>query len=268
MSSDLTIHPDASVSSPQADQPNPPTDVAMQSFEPPKVQFRLYRPPQSKGGAPIELPDAYFQPSPADLKAAQASLAARSQSLQNAPLRTQAMREAEDKARRAKWPTTTIRVRFPDRTQLEKAFPSNNKIRSVYAFVRESLREDVKPIKFVLYQTPPKRELKVSDPNVRDLSLFDLQLAPSSVLHLKFEDESLNHITVPAPLSPEVLAHAEEFPIPPDPEEAPAPSGGRTLGSSSSSSAPGTSSASKTGSGTTLGSTEKKIPKWLKLSKK
>lgn len=51
---------------------------------------------------------------------------------------------------------TTIRVKFADRTLLEKTFPSTDKIRSVYAFVRGSLREDVKPIKFVLceYSTP------------------------------------------------------------------------------------------------------------------
>lgn len=41
-------------------------------------------------------------------------------------------------------------------------------------------------------QTPPRRELKVSDPKVRDLTLFQLQLAPSSVLLLGFLDESLN----------------------------------------------------------------------------
>ena len=103
---------------------------------------------------------------------------------------------------------TTIRVRFPDRTQLEKTFLSTEKIRAVYAFVRGTLRDDVKPIKFVLCepnlvrgcryltlptdQTPPKRELKVSDPKVRDQTLFELQLAPSSVLHLKFEDDTLN----------------------------------------------------------------------------
>lgn len=60
---------------------------------------------------------------------------------------------------------TTIRVRFSDRTQLEKAFPSTSKIRAVYAFVRGSLREDVKPIKFVLCEcgvflsTPNRFEL-------------------------------------------------------------------------------------------------------------
>lgn len=45
---------------------------------------------------------------------------------------------------------TTIRVRFSDRTQLEKTFPSSDKIRSVYAFVRSALRDDVKPTKFIL----------------------------------------------------------------------------------------------------------------------
>lgn len=41
-------------------------------------------------------------------------------------------------------------------------------------------------------QSPPKRDLKVSDPKVRDLTLAELQLAPSSVLLLRFEEESLN----------------------------------------------------------------------------
>lgn len=47
-------------------------------------------------------------------------------------------------------------------------------------------------ISFLLDQSPPKRDLKVSDPKVRDLTLAELQLAPSSVLLLRFEDESLN----------------------------------------------------------------------------
>ena len=107
---------------------------------------------------------------------------------------------------------TTIRIRFSDRTQLEKSFPSTDKIRSVYAFVRGLLREDVQAIKFILCtriyspsllsvtdikflaQSPPKRDLKVSDPNVKNLSLAELQLAPSSVLLLRFEVESLNGI--------------------------------------------------------------------------
>lgn len=76
--------------------------------------------------------------------------------------------------------------------------------------MRPLLREDVRPIKFVLCkrilnnnhnyvdspacldQSPPKRELKVSDLSVRDLSLSQLHLAPSSILYVRFEDDSLN----------------------------------------------------------------------------
>jgi len=43
-------------------------------------------------------------------------------------------------------------------------------------------------------QSPPKRDLKVSDPAVKRLSLSELQLAPASVLLLRFEDDSLNRM--------------------------------------------------------------------------
>jgi len=221
--------------------------------------FRYYKAPQSATERK-ELPDSYFQPSTADLKAAQASLSARTQSLVNAPLRTQAMREAEDKAKRARWPTTTIRVKFSDRSQLEKTFPSTDKIRSVYAFVRGSLREDAKSVKFVLYQTPPKREFKVSDPAVRDLSLAELQLAPSSVLLLRFEDDALNHTDVPAPLAQSVLAQAEDLPAPPNFDADPLPSS-----TAASSTAPSTAPSVLAAP---AASTEKKIPKWMKLGPK
>ena len=82
----------------------------------------------------------------------------------------------------------------------------------MYAFVRSSLRDDVKPIKFILCMPfvcyryisnsnahdisesdqPPSRDLKVSDLEVRDLTLAQLHLTPSSVLLLRFEDETLN----------------------------------------------------------------------------
>jgi len=202
-----------------------------------------------------ELPDSYFTPTTADLKAAQNSLTARTQALVNTPLRTQIMRETELKLKQAKYPTVTIRIRFPDRTQLEKVFPSTDKIRSVYAFVRGSLREDVKAIKFVLYQTPPKRELKVSDLQVRDLTLLQLQLAPSSVLHLKFGEESLNHVDMPAPLDPVILAVAEDLPRPPIYEESP----------NSALPGPSTSQAKAGTSGIPAGKGTTKVPKWFKL---
>ncbi|KAH7919368.1 hypothetical protein BV22DRAFT_1040964 [Leucogyrophana mollusca] len=212
-------------------------------------QFKVYKPPTTTTPAnPQELPDTYFTPTAADLKAAQATLSARTQSLVNAPLQVRAAREASEKAKRDRWPNTTIRVRFSDRTQLEKTFPSTDKIRSVYAFVRSSLRDDVKPIKFILYQSPPKRDLKVSDPKVRDLSLAELQLAPSSVLLLRFEEESLNGSDIPAPLMLSIAAQAMDLPPPPDFDAG-------VTEQRKPASAPTTASTS-TGS-------EKKIPKWL-----
>ncbi|KAG2153968.1 hypothetical protein DEU56DRAFT_430539 [Suillus clintonianus] len=214
---------------------------------PSPAEFKVYKPPTASTiNTPLEeLSDSYFNPSPADLKAAQATLSARTRSLVDAPLQVRAQREAAEKSKRDRWPNTTIRVRFSDRTQLEKIFPSTDKIRSVYAFVRSSLRDDVKSIKFILYQSPPKRDLKVSDPNVRDLSLAELQLAPSSVLLLRFEDESLNGTNIPAPLLSSIVARAIELPKPPSVDAEPPKSAKHPTTTSSS-------------------STEKKIPKWLK----
>jgi len=199
---------------------NSPVHLIPQHTCPERPQFsdfKLFKPATRPVTSLAPLPDEYFTPTPADLKAAQATLSARTQALTNAPLQLRAVREAESKAKRDRWPETTIRIRFADQTQLEKVFPSTNKIRSVYAFVRACLREDIKPIKFILYQSPPKCDLKVSDPAVRDLTLAELRLAPSSILLLRFDDEKLNHSHVPAPLAPEVLSQAVDLPVLPHP---------------------------------------------------
>ncbi|KAF9067229.1 hypothetical protein BDP27DRAFT_1384011 [Rhodocollybia butyracea] len=212
--------------------------------------FKVYKPYAGSSSISSDLPDDYFEPTSSDLKLAQTQLSARTQALTNAPLQLRASREAAENAKKDRWPNTTIRIRFTDRTQLEKVFPSSDKIKSVYAFVRNSLREDVKPIKFILYQ-PPHRDLKVSDLNVKNLTLAQLELAPSSLLLLRFEEASLNGSHVPAPLAPDVLSLAETLPVPAEQD-----------GSSASE-----SSTKKHGnilnSGMAAG--EKKIPKWLKL---
>ncbi|KAK0235692.1 hypothetical protein EDD85DRAFT_791147 [Armillaria nabsnona] len=218
-------------------------------------EFKVYKPSDVAAAAPpAALPDEYFTPTTADLRAAQSQLAARTQALTNAPLRLKTAREAEEKAKRDRWPNgeqTTIRIRFTDRTQLEKVFPSTDKIRSVYAFVRGLLREDVKPIKFILYQAP-NRDLKVSDLKVRDLTLAQLQLAPSSVLLIRFEDDSLNGSHIPAPLITNVLSQAVDLPRPPEVSD--------TVPSKEPTSKIPASSSSSSGG--------KKVPKWLKLGKK
>lgn len=83
---------------------------------------------------------------------------------------------------------------------------------------------------------------------MRNLSLTELQLSPSSVLWLKFEDESLNGRDIPAPLAPEIGAQAVDVPVPPD-FDTKAPDA-----SAESSKRPAVASASG----------EKKVPKWFK----
>jgi tether containing UBX domain for GLUT4 len=49
-------------------------------------------------------------------------------------------------------------------------------------------------------QTPPPRELKVSDPKVKDCTLLQLQLVPTAALHLKFLYEVLNREELALPV--------------------------------------------------------------------
>jgi len=233
-----------------------PLNNSQQSALAPSDSFKVYRPPVGDVTSLVDLPDSFFNPTAADIRLAQSQLSARTDALINAPLQLKAKRTAVEQTKFSKWPNTTIRIRFPDRTQLEKTFSSTDKIRSVYAFVRSSLRDDIKPIKFVLYQSPPKRDLKVSDPKVRDLTLAELQLAPSSVLLLRFEDASLNGTTIVAPLQESILAQAVDFPVHSSPSSI-----RTTVDSALQSSSDGPSSS--------MGiSPEKKTPKWFKMNTK
>jgi len=232
----------------------PPSTTPTSVLDSPEPDLKLYRPPASSEEVRKlqALPDSYFTPTTADLMSAQATLTGRTHALMHAPLQLRIQREATEKSKRDRWPNTVIRIRFMDRTQLEKTFPSTDKIRSVYAFVRSSLRDDVKHTKFILYQ-PPNRDLKVSDLTVRDLSLSELQLAPSSVLLFRFEDQSLNKSDVPAPLIPSIMAQATDLPLPP------------SFDASDSQQSVHWPSKS---SGPMSQTDQKKIPKWFKFNRK
>lgn len=114
----------------------------------------------------------------------------------------------------------------------------------------------------------------MSDPAVRDLNLYELQLAPSSVLLLRFEDDKLNstlhssstpHIsqtfpswtgsTYPAPLVDSAISEAVELPRPPEFPVAPSPAPNSGSGASTSKLTGDSSAEAK----------EKKISKFFKL---
>ncbi|TEB34443.1 hypothetical protein FA13DRAFT_1772389 [Coprinellus micaceus] len=230
--------------------------------------FKIYRPPTALPSLPAPPPppsDEFFNPTQADLREQQAHLNARISSLNPGSIALKKEREKQREKKIEKWPETRIRVKFPDQTQLERKFATTDKIREVYKFVRGCLSEEGKKVKFIIYQTPPKRDLKVSDPNVRDLTLYDLQLTPSSILFLRWEDEDLNHDQSPAPLLPSILEQAEDLPIPaPAPPPPPAPS------KECSSTASANVKPATTGTSGSSNSAEKaaRLAKLLKLGKK
>jgi hypothetical protein len=63
---------------------------------------------------PTDLPDSFFEPSVLELKAAFASQQKLREELNNAPLKSKAIREKEENAKLSKWPT----VRSSDLTRL------------------------------------------------------------------------------------------------------------------------------------------------------
>lgn len=118
-----------------------------------------------------------------------------------------------------------------------------------------SVQHQHRPIANIpLPDQPPKRELKVSDPTIKDKSLVDLNLAPTSVLLVKFLDEKLNGSTVRAPLQDSILAQAIDLPKPPSQEASQASGPGPSTGPSEF----------KKMVATTTADVEKKMSKWLK----
>ncbi|KAL7417173.1 hypothetical protein BDY24DRAFT_376943 [Mrakia frigida] len=219
----------------------------------------------SNTSAPLDLPDSAFDPTPSEVGAAYAAATGRVQA--NQVLRTSAMR-AKDEGVKVKpsWPNTKIRIKFSDRTQIERSFPSSTPLSSVYDFVRSSLSETSKEEGFMLYQPPrtnlPEKPIKSTVKRTRyDLpppppptSLLDHGLAPSSVLLIRFENEDLNTSDRPAPLLPTLLSHATELPLPTPPKEPETPT------AESSAATPVAKSEGKAAGG--------KVPKWFKGGKK
>ncbi|KAF9665708.1 hypothetical protein SADUNF_Sadunf16G0151700 [Salix dunnii] len=73
-------------------------------------------------------------------------------------LKTKKIREAEVAAQRSRITKTTIRVRFPDNHTLEVAFHPSEKIQSLFDLLSRMVTQPEVP--FILYTTPPKKQIK------------------------------------------------------------------------------------------------------------
>ncbi|KAF9087833.1 Tether containing UBX domain for GLUT4 [Mortierella sp. AD031] len=241
--------------------------------EPTDRQVKVFRPPADDAtplSNQIELPDDFYNLTSQDMLKLLNGQKARREEEENRGFKTAAARAEEEKAKERRYPKTIIRIRFPDRIQLQATFRSQETVGDLREWVSKACIGQGE--KFDLYTTPPKKVLADNKQ-----TLYQAGLAPQSIVYFSWADSKLN-LTSPF-LNGEHMMLIQDLPIPgqePEPTNAartgPPPSeGGHTLSHSGTipmltkedrrMSAAMSTDKPAAGSGGGL-------PKWMKLSKK
>ncbi|KAG0207606.1 Tether containing UBX domain for GLUT4 [Mortierella sp. GBA30] len=210
----------------------------------------------------IDLPDDFYTLSSQDVMKLMNSQKSKREEEENRGFKTAAARAEEEKARERRYPKTIIRVRFPDRVQLQATFKSQETVGELYKWVASACVGQGE--KFELYTTPPKKVL--SDDKQ---TLYQAGLAPQSIVYFSWKDTKLN--LNPPFLNGEHMMKLQELPVPgQEPEEESKDSETSSTGDGQRTTPAMTKeerrmsarmSTDKPGS---MGG----VPKWMKLSKK
>lgn len=123
-----------------------------------------------------DLPDEFFEVTVDDIRKRFAQLKSERKSLEEAPLMTQSLREAQTKDKLEKYPKVALRVQFPDRHVLQGFFRPLETVSALRSFVRSHLQDP--HMQFYLFVAPPKTIL--DDPNV---TLFQASLFPAALVY-------------------------------------------------------------------------------------
>lgn len=206
-----------------------PEDIAKSVLD--ERQVRVFRPSTVRfDPRKLDLPDDFFQPSSSEIATAAHDISLAVERMQNAPLQTRKMRDAEAERRMSRFQNVLIRVLFPDRIALQGIFTPKSTIRQVIRFVKAALL-NARAVKFHLFLTPPKTKLLDLDK-----SLWSLGLVPAALVHIgvdegpadsaqllkpclmnKIEDTPESSFTVPssaasAPTPPQPTPSLEKYP--------------------------------------------------------
>ncbi|CAG06024.1 unnamed protein product, partial [Tetraodon nigroviridis] len=122
------------------------------------------------------LPDEFFDVTVDDVRKRFAMLKSERKLLEEAPLMTKALREAQIKEKIARYPKVVLRVQFPDRRILQGFFRPLETVGALRCFVRSHLEDP--QLSFYLFITPPKTVL--SDPSA---TLIQADLFPGALVH-------------------------------------------------------------------------------------
>lgn len=83
----------------------------------------------------VDLPDDFYTLTSQDVMRLMDGQKAKRQEEENRGFKTAAMRAEEEKARERRYPKTIIRIRFPDRVQIQATFSSQEKIKDLRDWV-------------------------------------------------------------------------------------------------------------------------------------
>ncbi|XP_028269249.1 tether containing UBX domain for GLUT4 [Parambassis ranga] len=123
-----------------------------------------------------DLPDEFFEVTVDDVRKRFAQLKSERKHLEEAPLITKSLREAQIKEKMDKYPKVVLRVQFPDRHVLQGFFRPLETVGVLRQFVMSHLEDP--QLSFYLFITPPKKIL--DDPSV---SLFQADLFPGALVY-------------------------------------------------------------------------------------
>jgi len=162
-------------------------DVQIPTFEERKVEVFA---PSSTPFDPrsLDIPEDFYNITMADLKLNHQIKKEKQKQLEleHGVLRTKEMRDRDRAKKLSKYTKCFIRIRFPDRVELQGTFLPVEKISSVYQFVRECLNEFNQIQEFQLYTIPPKTVIKQDDPK----GLRDHGFLPACLIYFGLPDGS------------------------------------------------------------------------------
>ncbi|XP_045903477.1 tether containing UBX domain for GLUT4 isoform X2 [Micropterus dolomieu] len=211
------------------------------------------------------LPDEFFEVTVDDVRKRFAQLKSERKFLEEAPLMTKSLREAQMKEKMERYPKVVLRVQFPDRHVLQGFFRPLETVGAVRHFVQSHLEDP--QLSFYLFITPPKTIL--DDPSA---TLFQADLFPGALVYFGSDVKTdfyikreLRESSVSALQANESIASCMlRSPSPPTSSEEPLPppelsavTSGSTQGEQDPS--PHTQAAKP------ARSDPGKVPKWLKL---
>ncbi|KAF9924775.1 Tether containing UBX domain for GLUT4, partial [Modicella reniformis] len=169
---------------------------------------RVFRPPADEA-APlsdrIDLPDDFYNLTSQDVMKIMEGQKAKRDEEENRGFKTAAVRAEEEKARERRYPKTIIRIRFPDRVQVQATFRSQETIGDVRKWVASVCVGHGE--KFDLFIAPPRKVL--SD---NKQTLYQAGLAPQSIVYFSWTDSKLNKNS--PFLNGEYMEQMEDLPIP------------------------------------------------------